>query len=180
MKQLIQLAELLQQYNQIGQQIAALIGRPAQIGHIGEFIAAQIFTIELERSANAKAIDGRFQTGTLAGHSVNIKWYAKQENLLDITSAALPDYYLVLTGPQTPPMSSRSSVRPWLIQAVYLFDAPQLLTILQRQDVNIGIATSVKTALWREAMLYPQQQSTIYQLSDQQKAMLALFAKEAL
>ena len=180
MNQLIELVALLRQYNQIGSQIAAIIGRPAQIGHIGEFIASQIFDIELEKIANAKAIDGRFRVGALAGKSVNIKWYAKHENILDVTPVVLPDYYLVLTGPKASPMASSGGVRPWLIQAAYLFDATHLLAILQRQGVNIGIATSVKTALWLEAMLYPQQQSAIYQLSDQQKALLALFAKETL
>ena len=71
MNQLIELVALLRQYNQIGSQIAAIIGRPAQIGHIGEFIASQIFDIELEKIANAKAIDGRFRVGALAGKSVN-------------------------------------------------------------------------------------------------------------
>lgn len=175
MNTLAELAGLLLQYNRIGNQIAALIGRPAHIGHMGEFIAAQIFDIALESSANAKAIDGRFQTGTLAGRSVNIKWYAKQENLLDITPTALPDYYLVLTGPKTQLMSSQGSTRPWLIRSVYLFDAIQLVAILQRQSSKIGVATSVKSALWHEAMLYPQQQFSLYLLSDEQKAMLALF-----
>lgn len=179
MNQLIELAALLRQYNQIGSQIAAIIGRPAQIGHIGEFIASQIFDIELEKTANAKAIDGRFRVGTLAGQSVNIKWYAKHENLLDITPAVLPDYYLVLTGPKASPMASRGGVRPWLIQAVYLFDAVQLIALLHKTGITVGIATSVKAVLWHEAMLYPQGRSTLYQLSEQQKLMLDLFSSNS-
>lgn len=175
MNQLVELAGLLKQYNLIGNQIAAIIGRPAQIGHVGEFIAAQIFDIVLEPAANAKAIDGKFQTGSLTGHTVNIKWYAKQENCLDITPTALPDYYLVFTGPKSPTMTSLSGSRPWLIQAVYLFEARQLVAALRKQGANIGIATSVKAGVWRDAMLYPQQHSPLYQLSDQQKVMLALF-----
>lgn len=43
MQKLIELALLLQQYNQIANQLATIINRPAQIGHVGEFIASQIF-----------------------------------------------------------------------------------------------------------------------------------------
>jgi hypothetical protein len=35
------------------------------IGHLGEWIAAQVFDIELETSASRAAIDGRFKTGSL-------------------------------------------------------------------------------------------------------------------
>ncbi|MCE7983175.1 MAG: hypothetical protein DYG89_18535 [Caldilinea sp. CFX5] len=175
MNQLVELADLLKQYNQIGAQIAAIIGRPAQIGHIGEFIAAQIFDIALEPAANAKAIDGKFRAGALTGHTVNIKWYAKRESCLDITPTALPDYYLVFAGPKAQAMTSRGDSRPWLIQAVYLFEARQLVAALQKQGINIGIATSVKAGVWQDAMLYPQQHSALYPLSDQQKVMLALF-----
>lgn len=58
MDDLDQLAKLLRQHNQIGHQIAGLIGRPALTGHLGEFIASRIFGIELERSANAAGSDG--------------------------------------------------------------------------------------------------------------------------
>lgn len=47
------LADFIRRRNQIGRQIAALIGRPATIGHVGEFIAAAVFDLELEESASA-------------------------------------------------------------------------------------------------------------------------------
>ena len=43
-------------------------------GHLGEWIAAQVFDIELERSAY---IGGQFRTGPLQGQTVNMKWYLK-------------------------------------------------------------------------------------------------------
>lgn len=67
--------------------------------------------------------DGRFKYGPLAGMTVNIKWYLKQEGLLDMTAATEPDYYLVTTGPRGSATSSRDTTRPWVIDHVYLFDS---------------------------------------------------------
>jgi hypothetical protein len=61
-------------------------------GHLGEWIAAEIFAIDLEASAVAKVIDGRFTSGPLAGCTVNIKWYGMREALLDMTEDARLDY----------------------------------------------------------------------------------------
>jgi hypothetical protein len=93
---------------------------------IPEWIAAQVFGIELEASAVAAGIDGRFGPGPLQGQTVNIKWYLKREGLLDTTESTALDYYLVLTGPPATAASSRGTTRPWSIQAVFLFDARQL------------------------------------------------------
>ena len=79
-----QLADLLSEMNSIGEKISAITQRPATIGHTGEYIAAEIFDIELEETANAKGIDGHFSSGTMAGRTVNIKWYSKLEYMLDI------------------------------------------------------------------------------------------------
>jgi hypothetical protein len=47
-------------------------------GHLGEWIASQIFDIQLEASAVTAAVDGRFRGGPLAGRSANVKWYLKK------------------------------------------------------------------------------------------------------
>ena len=99
MDDLIQLADLIKKRNSLEHEITELIRRPAQIGHIGEYIASRIFHIALEESASRKSIDGRFSDEPLKGCTVNIKWYAMREGLLDITPGAPPDYYLVLAGP---------------------------------------------------------------------------------
>src|SRR5262245_12005509 len=96
------LAELIRARNRIDSELAVLITRPALCGHVGEYIAAAIFDIALERSAAHKGSDGRFNAGPLAGRSVNVKWYTAFCGPLDITPRALPDYYLVLTGPKQP------------------------------------------------------------------------------
>ena len=76
-------ATLLRERNAIDVELARLIHRPMTSGHLGEWIAAQIFDIELEASAVAAGIDGRFRSGPLQGLTVNIKWYLKREGLLD-------------------------------------------------------------------------------------------------
>src|SRR5208282_1931728 len=73
------IARLLSQRNAIDDTIAAVIQRPMTAGHLGEWIAAQVFGIELEQSAVTASIDGRFRSGPLQGCSVNVKWYLKQE-----------------------------------------------------------------------------------------------------
>jgi hypothetical protein len=56
-------ATLLRERNAIDVELARLIHRPMTSGHLGEWIAAQIFGIELEESAVAAGIDGRFRSG---------------------------------------------------------------------------------------------------------------------
>ena len=109
---LAQAAALLRERNAIDAELARLIQRPMTSGHLGEWIAAQVFDIELEASAVAAGIDGRFRSGPLHGRTVNVKWYLKREGLLDTTEAAALDYYLVLTGPSSAAVSSRGTTRP--------------------------------------------------------------------
>ena len=126
-RDLDRLADLLSEMNAIGDKISEITQRPATIGHTGEYIAAEIFDIELEESASAKAIDSHFRSGSLAGKTVNLKWYSRQEYLLDITPNSLPDYYLVMTGPKDLEGTSRGGIRPWLINSVFLFNAAELV-----------------------------------------------------
>ncbi len=86
-----QMAGLLRARNAIDDVIAAITERPVTTGHLGDWIAAQIFDLELELSATATA-DGRFRSGPLAGKTVNVKWYAKQEGVLSMTAQASLDY----------------------------------------------------------------------------------------
>lgn len=176
MDSLAQLAELVHKRNVVEQEITALTGRPAAIGHIGEFIASTVFNIALEGSASHKAIDGRFRDGTLNGCTVNVKWFAYQESALDITPAALPDYYLVLTGPKSAATTSRRRVRPWVIEYVYLFHARTLVVGLQQARLKIGDATSVRQELWDKAEIYPASRSDLLSLSETQRAALHLFS----
>ena len=169
------LADLLRRYNTIGDAIAGVIGRPAERGHVGEYIAAQIFNITLERSARKRARDGRFMAGALAGRTVNVKWYGKQEGVLDLHARGTPDYYLALTGPAGSASSSRGATRPWVIQSVYLFDARRLLEDLRSRGVKIRTGSSVRQALWKAAEVYPEARNATLVLPQEQRDLLALF-----
>jgi len=169
------LANLIAEKNALEADIAALVGRPALIGHVGEFIAAQVFDIHLNESASQRSIDGYFNTGPLARKSVNVKWYPKRENLLDLDPDSPPDYYLVMTGPYAPAASSRNTTRPWLITSVYLFESEGLIDALRRRGVKIGVATSVAGHLWEEAEIYPARRYQGLVLSDRQRTSLAVF-----
>ena len=172
---IVEVAQLLRRRNEIDERMAGLIGRPMTSGHLGEWIASRVFDIQLESLAVTAALDGRFRSGPLAGRSVNVKWYLKQEGLLDISTAAAVDYYLVLAGPRAPAASSRGSTRPWRIDSVFLFDVVRLLAELGRRGVRVGVATSVVRSQWDAAEVYPSPANQALQLSQRQVGLLSHF-----
>jgi hypothetical protein len=176
---LAQLAQLLRQWNEVGDRIASLIGRPAEPGHIAEFVAARIFSIDLHQSAAHKGSDGVFVEGPLSGRTVNVKWSSKQDNLLNLNPASPPDYYLVLKGPKAPPQSSRGRTHPWLISFVYLFEANLIHSNLASRGVAVGVASSVVADLWQRAQVYPSANNLALSLTHDQRAALSLFAEGA-
>lgn len=179
MKDLEHLAQLIRDRTPIESRISEIVGRPALIGHVGEYIASTLFSIDLHQSATTKGSDGLFRNAPLTGKTVNIKWYGRLEFVLDINPLAVPDYFLVLCGPRGS-VASRGGVRPWLIDAVYLFDAPPLVQNLRAIGVRIGVATSVRTHAWREAEIYPESNNPLMPLSDEQRKMLSLFGSSLL
>lgn len=175
MSTLEDLAILLARRNEVDAQISRIIGRPALQGHIGEFIAAEIFDIQLEQSATRGAFDGRFRSGPLVSRTVNIKWYAKRENLLDVSAAGVPDYFLVLTGPAATPASSRGTTRPLLVENVFLFNGADVVAGMANRGVAIGTASSVPKAQWVAAEVYPSGRNSALILTETQRRLLALF-----
>lgn len=172
---LLQLAELIRARNTIHTEIAALIGRPALPGHVGEFLASEVFGIDLHSSAVHPGNDGLFTQAPDMGSSVNIKWYLAFCGLLDLNPVQRPDYYLVLTGPKLPPASSTKTDQRWLIRSVYLFQTATLFGELETRGVKIGIATSVRQAQWTAAEVYPQANNPLLPLTDEQRSLLSLF-----
>ena len=172
---LTELAGLLAARNDLDRKIGGLISRPMTAGHLGEFIASRVFDIELEASASAKAIDGRFNAGPLAGRTVNVKWYLKREGLLDLTPSDELDHYLVLAGPASAAASSRGHVRPWVIANVYLFDARALREGLLARERRVGVASSVRAVEWAAAEAFPREHPLL-PLTDGQRRALAYFA----
>ena len=176
MTELEELSKLLEKRNAIDSQISQIIRRPAEKGHVGEYIASQIFDIELSVSATNKGSDGFFRKGSLVGKQVNIKFYAKREGILDVnTTVSPPDYYLVLTGPKSPATSSRNSTRPWIIESVYLFHHQSLVEKLRMKGLVMGVATSISKEHWSDAEVYPKNSNKSLILSEEQKKNLAFF-----
>jgi hypothetical protein len=177
-----QLSELLKVSNYVTGRMSSLIGRPANTGSIGEFIASAIFNIDLSSSAVTKTIDGHFRDGSVVGQTVNVKFYARWGALLDLAASRDVDshaqWYLVLAGPPAPYVS-KGTVAPLVIERVFLFNADLLLQKLipgWKPHQIPGIATSVKKALWAEAEIYPNQVNTALTVTDEQRAALQLFA----
>ncbi len=154
---------------------AILIGRPPTSGGIGEEVAAAVFDIELSPTGVTPGYDGRFASGPLVDQTVNVKAYAERGYLLDIGPHPC-DWYLVLMG--SPRESShRGRSLPFRVASVHLFKTEELLATLKAAGLGIGIATSVKKALWEGAEVYPVARSASLVLTEDQRRLLGLFAE---
>jgi hypothetical protein len=149
-----ELAARIARRNVADKAIAELIGRPAQRGHIVEFIAARMFDIWLHDSATHVGSEGVFTTGPLKSRSVNIKFYGAQEGILDVKESGAPDYYVVPTGPRRTAATSRGLVRPLVVEHIYVFAHAALL----EAGVKPGVAASVRKAPWDAAVIYPRRE----------------------
>jgi hypothetical protein len=177
-KALTRIAGLLAKRNAIDEEIGRIMNRPMVSGHLGEWIASQVFDIELEAIAVNPGFDGRFRGGALAERTVNVKWYLKREGLLDTSESMLLDYYLVLAGPPSVAVSSQGHRRPWCIAAVYLFDARRLRSEQIARGVKQGVASSVTRQQWAAAEIYPVSCNPAFAVTAQQAEMLALLRPE--
>lgn len=168
-----QLAALLRARDELDAQIAALTGRSARPGDIGEFIAAQVFDIELAGTATQAGYDGIFRSGPLAGRTVNVKTYGDAFAGIDISPHAC-DFYLVLSGPARPPGAVRHHRRR--ISAAYLLDARRLLKTLTARRVKIETATSIRRGDLDVAQVFPTAGANApIRLTPEQAALLSLF-----
>jgi hypothetical protein len=166
------LASLVKSRNTIDNKISTLIGRSAQVGNVGEYIAAAIFHIAMEEVGKQRGYDGRFTQGPLAGQSVDMQWRPKHDGQFNIRVDAYPDYYLILTGPEG---YASSVANPWIIESVYLFNGQELLNALKERGVQIGGGTSVTGPLWERAEIYPVPRNTRLVLTDEERKLLFLF-----
>jgi hypothetical protein len=176
---LFTLARLLRTLNTTLAEIGSVLGRPAQVGHAGEFIASIIFDIDLHPSASNKDHDGYFGSRSpLAGRSVNVKWGTRQDGLMDLSSTAVLDHVLVLMGPRATASSVASNLRPWVIESVYLFDPGEVIATLRAAGVGVGTASSVRKHVWEAAMIHPEPNNPRLIVTEEQKQLLSLFAPQ--
>jgi hypothetical protein len=169
------IAELLRARNAVDTLIADVTNRPVTSGHLGEWLAFRIFGLAPAVHAAVAGLDGTFSGGPLDGRTVNVKWYLKRDGLLDITDTA-PDYYLVMTGPMAPAVTSKGTTRPWCIDEVFLFETERLTAELRDRGVAIGPATSLRAVQWAAAQLYPDANNPALALDERQQGLLRLFA----
>ena len=169
------LAGLINKRNVIDNEIAKLIGRPSNTGHIGEFIAATIFDIKLFPSARHMHADGTFRAGPLQGKSVNVKLYGKQEGILDINPNATVDFYLVLTGPKSKAKSSKGSTRPLVVDHVYLFESIKIIESISSRGIQVGKASSILPSEWDSAEIWPETANQLLPVNAEQIKELKLF-----
>ncbi|MEE6263059.1 hypothetical protein [Plantactinospora sonchi] len=171
--ELVELAALLRQRDEVDAKIAAMTGRSARQGDVGEFIAARIFDIKLAGTAIQAGHDGTFRSGPLAGRTVNVKTYGNLHDGLDISPHDC-DLYLVLAGPPRPPGAVRH--HRWRISAVYLLDRQRLLETLAGRGVTVGTATSLRRADINAAQIYPEADvRSALRLTPEQIFLLRLF-----
>lgn len=176
-EKLHQLAELLRARDDLDAAIAGLTGRSARQGDIGEFVAAQIFDIQLAGNAVQAGHDGTFRSGPLAGRTVNVKTYGDAFTGLDISPHDC-DFYLIFSGPRRP---AGVVHHQWQISAVYLFDTLRLLDTLNHRGVKIGIATSIRRADLDAAQIFPDTNPTPpLRLTSEQITLLSLFGAQVL
>ncbi|MFI7609529.1 DUF6998 domain-containing protein [Micromonospora sp. NPDC049366] len=173
-EKLHQLAAMLQERDDLDARIAAVTGRSARQGDIGEFVAAQVFDIELAGTATQAGYDGTFRSGPLAGRTVNVKTYGDSFAGLDISPHEC-DHYLILSGPQRPVGAVRH--HRWRISAAYLLDSRRLIEALTARGVKIGIATSIRRDELKAAQIFPiAGPKPPIRLTQEQAALLSLFA----
>ncbi len=168
------LASLLKSRNTIDHKIATLIGHPAQVQSVGEYIASVIFGIALDEPTMHKTSDGRFTRGPLMGRTVDVQWHTRREGILHLKMDPLPDYYMAFVGSKEATDLHALSL-PWVIESAYLFDADELLTALHERGVQVGKGTSITGPLWERAEIYPTQRNNHLVLSQEERDMLALF-----
>jgi len=178
MKPLDTLSALVLEHNKIAEQITHVIGRPAQLGHVGEYLASSLFDVELAPAANNRLVDGHFRGGLLKGRSVDVKMYPVRENVLDMHETAIPDFFLVFAGPKGSAVSSKKKGRPWVIDGIYLFDAAAISAMLRAAGRRPGTGTSVAQSHWDVAEVYPRHECTLLDISEEHLAWLPSFGRE--
>ncbi|GAA2369360.1 hypothetical protein [Dactylosporangium salmoneum] len=167
------LAELLRTRDELDSKIAEVTGRSARQGDVGEFIAAQVFDIELANTATQAGHDGKFRSGPLKGATANVKMYGDAVAGIDLSPHPC-DFHLVLSGPRRPAGASRH--HRWRIFAVYLFATGRLIDLLNERSVKIGIATSVRRSDLETARIFPDARLTpSLLLTEEQGRLLSLF-----
>lgn len=171
------LASFLMERNEIDRKITEVIHRPAEKGHISEWIASKLFPIKLNYNGREKGYDGIFMDGTLEGKKVNVKYYSANQHIIDLNPNVGEDIFLlILTGPYSSVSSSKDQKRPFCISNIYLFNERNLCNSLQGGNVKVGVGSSVRREYWEANEIYPEDKLG-YDLG-MKRELLSLFSPE--
>jgi hypothetical protein len=111
--------------------------------------------------------------------TVNIKYRSTRKRILNLEQSFdandHADYYLVLHGPNAAVKAEDDTNLPFVIEMIYLFEAPALLASLQKSG-KAKVGKFVPVALWNAAEIYPNQVNPALMVTDEQRAALQLFA----
>ncbi len=90
------LANLISKKNIMDTGISKIIKRPTEKGHVGEYIASQIFDIELSDSATNKGSHGYFRTGNLSNKKDLHMQHQNRPNSRDFTAKGVTILFNVI------------------------------------------------------------------------------------
>ena len=169
---LTDLADLLAQRIALDARIGAIIGRPSPCRAHGGVDRLEGLRHPTRRLCRPKQ--------STAG-SDPARWPARQSTSRSTASARACsnsdptlDYYLVLCGPKATTLTSKGGTRPLRVTNVYLFDSAEIRTDQQTRGTKSGVASSIRSALWTEAEIYPRAHPAL-KLDAEQRRALALF-----
>jgi hypothetical protein len=168
-------ARLVRERNELEGEITRIINRPAVPGHLGEWLASQLFDIDLESPDSAEAFDGRFASGPLATRTVNIEWIGKRDEDLDLTSSRPVDFHLVFTGPKALALTTKGIARPLRINGCYLFDARGREARPDARGATPGAGSSVLAQEWDAAEIFPRPNNPLLPIGPETHGVLGLF-----
>jgi len=80
----------------------------------------------------------------------------------------------VLCGPKATTLTSKGGTRPLRVTNVYLLDSAEVRTDQEARGTKSGVASSIRSALWTEAEIYPRAHPAL-KLDAEQRRALALF-----
>ncbi|MCX7925443.1 MAG: hypothetical protein N2554_06485, partial [Fimbriimonadales bacterium] len=134
MEDLYQLANLVQQRNQLEHAMAQLIGEPFTPAKVAEFLARRVFGIH---SDEGTPFDGYFTEGALAGKSVAIRYLPERGRLYSFKASLTEpqsDYYLLMVGADGRRKHALQVSTAFTIDAVYLVDARHDAPLWETRD----------------------------------------------
>jgi len=165
------LSDLLHDREVIDTAIEQITSVPGGDERTIQWVASEIFDIELDLSRPSTGLVGTFQSGRLSGHTVEVRSQRTCCDVLDTKGSITCEYCMVLAGPRRHDLPT--SIRaPWNIDSVYLFEMQQ---VHRERGASLAPEPTVDALQWRAAEIYPSARNSILLVNPVQAAQLQLF-----